>query len=71
MEIRLFQGTVVLNANTLTVTLLAMNEVQAKELFLKALDKETRVDIESGVIGFALDEFEMKPCVISTNYIAN
>lgn len=71
MNIKLFQCKAILSANTLNITILAMDEEQAKELALKCFDKETRADIESGLVKFITEEFEIKPCVISTSHTAN
>lgn len=71
MNIKLFQCKIILNANTLTITILATDEEEAKGLALKSVDKETRSDIESGSIELAIEEFKVKPCIISTTHSAN
>lgn len=65
MNIKLFQCVVEFEVNSLTFSLLAVDEESAIKLVKSRLDKETRDELDSGRIKCELKEYPLEPCLIS------
>lgn len=65
MNIKLFHCKLFYDANIITFTVLAYDKEQARVIAFKAIDSETKDEINAGDIEFTIEEFKAVPSLIS------